>query len=648
MKFKIKKRYIIIIILIITIGALVWYKIRKPSIEEQYVTDKVIKGDLHQIVSATGAIIPPSEINLNNLITGKIAEMDVDIGDKVKKDQLLAKLDNKDLEIKVNEAAANVAAAQADFERLLQGSKNEDVAVSVANANKAEGDYKSALKTLEDIKRQAAQDISSAEDNLDNVKEKTEKDVKTSEKLVQSAETTLNTAKTTLTNTKNTKEQAIDNAKESALISVDTKLFVSSASLNVVYDIIDDDDIKTAVNNPTYIADTQVTYNMSVGKIASAREDLIKAQQSDEMEDIKQVLDEANDSLNSTFNCLLNCYTLVVNCITTDKLSKSDLDAYKASVKTEQTSMSTALTTIQSSKQTLDNAILDYASSLDAAQANIDAAERSLDEAKAKLELAVTTKDTQILAAQNSLEETKIAANKKINDASSSADSYYNQWKLMEKQVALKESDPLSSEINLYRSRVNQAQAALAAANENLEKSILKAPIDGVITKKNYEIGEQTNLSTPIYSMMVINNYEIEVSIPESDIVKIKLGQPVTATLDAYSDEVKFKGSVIFIEPAQTVIQDVVYYKVKIALDKTDYEIKSGMTANVDIETAKRENVLIIPQRAVLSNGEKKVRVLADGVIKDVVVETGIKGEEGLEILSGLKEGEKIVVYEKK
>jgi len=94
------------------------------------------------------------------------------------------------------------------------------------------------------------------------------------------------------------------------------------------------------------------------------------------------------------------------------------------------------------------------------------------------------------------------------------------------------------------------------------------------------------------------------------------------------------------------VIQDVVYYRVTVALaDSTDKEIFNGMTANVVFATAQKENALYVPQRAVLTNAEKYVRVLENNQVKEVPVILGLKGDGGMvEITSGLSEGQDVVV----
>jgi len=162
--------------------------------------------------------------------------------------------------------------------------------------------------------------------------------------------------------------------------------------------------------------------------------------------------------------------------------------------------------------------------------------------------------------------------------------------------------------------------------------------------------GEQTSLSLPVIRMVGLLNYEIEADVPESDIAKVETNQNVEITLDAFGEDQIFEGKVTFVEPAETVIQDVVYYKVRVEFDKYDERIKPGMTANLIIETNHKDDVLLVPLRAVkASNGRRFVEVLDSmGVSQEKDVKLGLRGDNGYEILSGLQEGEEVIVYVKK
>jgi multidrug efflux pump subunit AcrA (membrane-fusion protein) len=96
------------------------------------------------------------------------------------------------------------------------------------------------------------------------------------------------------------------------------------------------------------------------------------------------------------------------------------------------------------------------------------------------------------------------------------------------------------------------------------------------------------------------------------------------------------------------VIQDVVYYRIKLMLDNLDPRLKAGMSANIDIRTAEKDNVLTIPVRAIKDEDSGKfVDVLqADNTTKHVKVTTGLAGDEGMvEVTSGLNGGEKVVTF---
>lgn len=149
---------------------------------------------------------------------------------------------------------------------------------------------------------------------------------------------------------------------------------------------------------------------------------------------------------------------------------------------------------------------------------------------------------------------------------------------------------------------------------------------------------------------MLSPHYDISVDVPETDVVKMKVGDDATITLDALGPDTEFTGKVLTIDPASTEIQDVVYYKVKVAINETGDVIKPGMTADVLTKTESRENVLFVPSSAVLTKtdtNEKYVRVLKDNKVEERTIQLGLKADDGkVEVLSGLSEGEVIVLRE--
>jgi RND family efflux transporter MFP subunit len=275
--------------------------------------------------------------------------------------------------------------------------------------------------------------------------------------------------------------------------------------------------------------------------------------------------------------------------------------------------------------------------------------------AQKALEQAEVNYDNAIIVAENTLSTARLSQEQQISSAQAQIDSTYKAWQIARAQLDKIKAPARSEDIALAQGQVKQAQAELASVNNQINNSIIKSPIDGVITKSNYEVGEDVSQTKPVFVLLGKSMLYTEIDISEADINKITVSNPVEITLDAFGDEVKFQGNVTFIDPAETIIQDVIYYKVKVYFNQNSMTaltknsaIKSGMTANAIITTAEKSDILIAPERAIIEkNSQKIARILLPGnQIKESVVTTGLRGDNGLiEILSGLNEGDEVVTF---
>ncbi len=202
------------------------------------------------------------------------------------------------------------------------------------------------------------------------------------------------------------------------------------------------------------------------------------------------------------------------------------------------------------------------------------------------------------------------------------------------------------------RATVEQYEAAVGEAKVNLAKTILYSPIDGIVSQKSIDIGEVVAITDKVFTIIGEGEMELRADVPESDIVKTQIGQKADITFDALPSDEIISAEVAEIDPASTVIQDVVYYRVKLKY-ADDFRIKPGMSADIDIKTAEKNDVITVPLRAVKTEGDREyVEVLKTQNKKEftekIYVETGLKGDEGLvEIISGLNGGEKVVTLTK-
>ena len=251
--------------------------------------------------------------------------------------------------------------------------------------------------------------------------------------------------------------------------------------------------------------------------------------------------------------------------------------------------------------------------------------------AQLKLDTAISNANTNLNAASSTVAINKAA----LDSAKASLD--------------LKKSPPRNADLAPLQAAVEQARVAYQQSQSDLAKAIITSPVDGVISQVTPKVGELVNANTPVITMLGNASFDIEVLLPEADVAKAVVGQKATLTLDAYGDGVVFNGSLVSIEPDQTVVQDAIYYKSRVEITDTQgKDIKPGMTANVTILTAESDGVFTIQSRAVktdASSGKTTIQVLVNGKPQDREIELGLKGDEGLvEVKTGMQEGETYIV----
>ncbi len=587
-----KNKYFIAGFIIMIIAVSLYFILtKKPVIE--YTVATIARGSLTQTVSETGTVKSTDEIDLNFPVSGKIANIFVSVGDKVKLGQTMAELDNSDLLLKVKEARANFLVAQAKLDKLVAGASGGEIAVSQASLDQAKIANDSAISEFEKTQNTVNENIKQAEKNLNDLY-LTSGDVITSY------------------------QRDLLNYQAIALTSMAAKIPVADNALDNVNTILTDDDAENylSVMNKDQITITKNDYNRAMPSIAQAKASLAAAQLSQNNENITKALSDADDALDKTFNTLKDCYTMLETSVIGTNFTQTDLDAYKTIISTQQTNLSTAITLIQTARHNLGDSIND-------------------------LNNAIST-------AKDNLATVKVTAEQQVTAAKAKVDTSYMAWRLALAQLAELKAGARDQDLSLARAQVSQAQAAIDLINNQISNNVIKAPAEGTITKKNYEAGEQASSAKPVFSMLGENNFEIEVDISEADINKVALNNQAEVTLDAFGEDIKFYGQVSFIEPAETIIQDVTYYKVKINFDGQEKNVKSGMTANAVITTERKDNILIMPLRAVIEkNGSDKfARLLVNNEIKEVPVTIGLRGDNGLvEVLSGVNEGDAVVTY---
>ena len=212
------------------------------------------------------------------------------------------------------------------------------------------------------------------------------------------------------------------------------------------------------------------------------------------------------------------------------------------------------------------------------------------------------------------------------------------------------------AQINAARAQINQYQASLKTALTNLSYTKIIAPVDGTVISREIDLGQPVAASFQAPELFTIaqdlTKMQIEVSVSEADIGKVREAQDVVYTLDGYPDS-EFRGKVTQVRLSPTTVSNVVTYTVIVEVNNEDLKLKPGMTANVSIITSKSEDVLCVPNMALKFtpdiNGPKYknqgIWILDNNKPKRIDIKTGANDDSSTEIISdAISEGSKVIV----
>lgn len=623
MKKVVKKLTVIFGVVLVLGGAIFGYKYFSSQKKPTYDFVVAKKDILIQEVSVTGRVKPAESVDLAFESGGKVAAINVKVGDKVIKDQVLAELDNAGMMAQLRQAEAGIENTKAQLAQYQATLENEQAKLLELNR----GTRKEEIKLAETKKANAEKALVDTRDNLAKATTKAESELNKAKQSVSDYEKNLDNieskAETDLANIYDDIEDILNDGYAKAHDAVNTKT-AGMFNGNVLTFSTSDSSVKAnaEARRPGAVS--------AVNDFSAALKNISK-----DYSGLDQNLIKAENWLLTIANFLLP----VIDAVN----SETNLSA--ATKETYQGNLYTARNNINTELDDVDDKQADITAQKQTNQNNIDSAEAALNTAKAALNLQdatnqsnISTAEAQVTTAENNLESARDElALKKAGSAP--------------EQISGQEAKVRQSRANItsQQAKIKEAQANLEDYQAQLTKAMIKAPFSGMITRQEAKAGEIVGANISLIALISERQYEIEVFIPEADIAKVKIGNLAQATLDAYGNEVFFEAEAKSIEPAETIIEGVPTYKTILEFIAPDERIKSGMTANIDISTEKRENAIVIPGRAVISrNGDKIVRLLdAKGkTYQEVRVVVGLRGSDGrVEILSGIKEGDKVVTF---
>lgn len=199
---------------------------------------------------------------------------------------------------------------------------------------------------------------------------------------------------------------------------------------------------------------------------------------------------------------------------------------------------------------------------------------------------------------------------------------------------------------------MQQAELDLQDIQAEINKRSIRSPIDGIVTDIAAKRGENISPSVVAVSVISTTHFQVSANLPEVDVAKVKVGLEADVNLDAYGSEVNFPMIVSSISPAESIVEGVAVYELVLQFVKADDRIKSGLTADITVKSERRNDVLAVPQRAVITRNGSKLVQIKDAQTEAIVekpVTTGLRGSDGnVEIISGLNEGDEVLVFSEK
>ncbi len=590
-RFKLK-RFIWPIIGVLAVGGIYyWYTKRKKNGEEPPpVTVQVERRDIVVSVAATGDLEPLTTVDVKANVAGEIVELVVDRGDPVSRGDLIARIDPTETQSAFDQARADVTSTGARV-REAQTELDRQRQTTAAQIRASEDSYQTALAR-----------VKQAESSLVYQTRKTETNILRAQEALKSAQARVRQAES--------RAGAQPQITQSSIDRADAEV---RAAEQMLARLIEATHPQERASTRSGVAAARVTLSNDKNNLARVQKLYERGGASlQDLEAAQKSLADAQDRYD----------TAQAASDTLERKHGSEIAEAKARLEQAQASADTARA------NSVDISI---------AQEELEAALAAVREAEAALAAAEAEKAQDIVK----LEEVRATLAQAEESRS---------------QLRVSRANALSAKKAVYqltdaRAQTQRSQAQLDNATKNLGYTTVVSPRDGVVIDRYVEEGtvitsgrSSIAQGTNIVTLADTSQMFVLAEVDEADVGQVKIGQLVDIEIETLGEEI-LSGHVIQLYPRGEVIENVVIFKVRIAVDKPDLRLRPGMTAEVSIINARRKNVPAVPIDAVFQQeGESFAEVLRGEERETVPVKTGLADFEYIEIIEGLKEGDQVIV----
>ncbi len=541
---------------------------------------KLKETEFQKTIQSSGSTEAMEDVLLSPKSNGRIMAFYVKEGDKVKKGDIVARL--------------------------------EKDAVLLAS-------YNNAQSALNNTRASANQDIAgaelavaTAENNLENTIRNSKESLKNAQLNVEAAKLAVQSAYDNLNNSQDNTKQSLQNTYDNLKITMQGNLVSAKSALiflgnlfgedpglaeadNLYADVLGVKDLQSLNRAKNSFRSSYATYQ----KIKNDYDNLSFDASYSELDKLSN---ELEDFLLDLKNALNNSSTMLDNTVTKKGFDANALLSLKTSLNNVLHNTNSSINALSSVKQAVALAKLSEQGTSDNSENAYQSAQKSLEKAEQALDL---------LKAQN---KAKIdSAKKQVERAKANLES-------------------IKKRANL---QISSAQAQINSIQAQLENTVITAPISGVVGEIFYDSGEMAMVGKPLMSIVNAESLKVQIALSEFDIAGVHEGQKAELTFSAFPGE-KFFGEVYFV----SLLSDKMTKKfpVKIKLDNPDKKIKVGMLADIKIFSQSKKKILIAPKKALFKEDEQnKVYVLDKNKrVRKVVVEVEDFDEENVLVKDGL------------
>jgi HlyD family secretion protein len=568
-------------------GAVFVSRANAPAAKTELRTQAVTKGSVVQSVAVSGSVAASNQTKMSFKTAGKIAAVYVSVGQQVSAGQPLAKLDTTDLETALAQAQSNLVTAQNNYNRTASSTNDSQ-------------------KALNQARQQAAQDLATTQAALNKI--------------------TINyaTAKTnanSLTGSVYTDLQAYQNAITAIYSQLDGALNEPTQSGS---------DFRSAINalyaglTPMTNARNYVSSLLSpaLGDYQRSRDELGAAIAQFDI----SVAGGADPSGQSAgFNTAMNGYNLNVSRLT-------------GAIDTTNSLLSQVASAVTSAQAFLNNSSSRYNGLYDPLRNDLAA-------------LLTTVTSEQQLASATKLKITQVAGYLgTINDAIGGSIATATQNVTNTAQRGQQSIDSAQTSLNSKpydlassQASVDNAASAVETAQNNLANAVVTAPTAGVVASVASQVGETA--ANPFMVLANTTSLVVHGTIGESDVAKVKLGLVANVAVDAVNAAGRMTGRVTSLDPVATIQSGVPVYGIDVTIDVPNAQVKPGMTGTATVIIASRQSVLTVPNLAIRTAANRRyLQVSKDGEAVDTDVTFGIANDTTTEVVSGVAEGDLVVL----